>query len=144
MLGNIKMTFEKVYTVWEYYDGPRTGLANYQGIPHAYFCEWSEADDDYASTYNLTPVSDETLFLALEQWEIFREWEAAFHNGEVLLETHPLLSGQNKRYSEIQVILDKTFKESRGPIKKTPIFRPKPHQSDLPKGVMRELEVEWK
>jgi hypothetical protein len=75
--------FEKVYAVWEIYDGPRTGLANFRGTPHAFSCEWSESDQYFAGTYTLSPISEETLALGLEQWEIFRRWEAAFHSGKV-------------------------------------------------------------
>ena len=43
--------FERVHTMTDYYDGPRQGVADYQGHPHAYHCEWSEDDDSYADTY---------------------------------------------------------------------------------------------
>jgi hypothetical protein len=137
------MTYEKVFTIWEYWDGPRTGLANYRGTPHAYFCEWSESDDDYADTFTLAPVSAEVLSLALEQWTIFRGWEAAFHRGEVSEETHPGLPGQNERYSELEAVLSEQVKASAATIRSIAIFRAAPNQSAMPKGVMRDLEVEW-
>lgn len=82
------MAFERVYTVWDYYDGPRSGIAEYRGQPHHYNCEWNETKDDYAATFVLTPIDQQTLTLAMEQWAIWRQWQDAFHRGEVPQSTH--------------------------------------------------------
>ena len=37
---------EPVYTVEDYYDGPREGVADFQGKSHVYKCQFSETDDD--------------------------------------------------------------------------------------------------
>ena len=36
------MAFERVYSVLDYYDGPRAGIANFQGEPHYFICGWDE------------------------------------------------------------------------------------------------------
>ncbi len=36
---NLKLNYEQVFTVLDYYDGPRSGIANYNGAPHFY--EWN-------------------------------------------------------------------------------------------------------
>src|SRR2546430_8411304 len=72
------MSFERVYTVNDYYDGPRSGIADHGGQPYYYDCEWDEEADDYADIFILTPVDSDTLALALEQWAIWREWEDAY------------------------------------------------------------------
>ena len=76
------MTYERVHTVWDYYDGPREDLADYRGPPHRYKCEWDEATDDWADTFGLTPVDAETFRLEMARWHIWRTWERAFHSGQ--------------------------------------------------------------
>lgn len=74
--------YETVFTVTDYYDGPRKGLANYQGKPHFYECVFDENRDEYSDQYRLTPVDEETFRLAMEDWEIWLKWETAFHAGK--------------------------------------------------------------
>jgi hypothetical protein len=40
------IAFEQVYAVWDYHDGPRSGIAAYLGQPHHYQCEWDKLADD--------------------------------------------------------------------------------------------------
>lgn len=96
------MAFERVFTVDDYYDGARSGIASYQGQPHHYLCEWDESRGDYSDTFRLTPIDEETFSLAMEQWSIWEHWEAAFRRGEVAQSTHPALPGSNPRYAELQ------------------------------------------
>ena len=69
-LPELKPGFEAVFTVRVYYDGPRSGIANYQGKPHFYDCIFDEAKDDYSDEYWLTPIDSATFELAMEDWEI--------------------------------------------------------------------------
>jgi hypothetical protein len=138
------MGFERVYTVWDYYDGPRSGIATCLGRPHHYECEWNKAADDYGDRFRLTPIDDDVLALALEQLGIWRAWENAFHRGDVPQSTHPGLPGQDSRHEELKVMLDARIsavetqrKRARGK------FRARPGQGESPKGVMCDLEVEW-
>jgi hypothetical protein len=101
--------FERVFTVTDYYDGPRGGIANYRDQPHLYTCEWNEAIDNYADTFLLSPVSGDTFLLALEDWEIWLRWERAFHEGRVTQETHPILPEDRARYEEIESILKRVL-----------------------------------
>jgi hypothetical protein len=138
------MAYERVYTVWDYYDGVRSGIANYTGHPHHYACEWDKEADDYAVTFLLTPIDEDTLALALEQWRIFRDWEMEFHRGQRSQGTHPGLPGQNSRYTELDALLKTRLAvASQRHIRKRGIFRALQEQDNLPKGVIRELEVEW-
>jgi hypothetical protein len=73
------------------------GIAAYAGRPHHFRCEWNEAADDYADIFIITPIDDETLSLALEQWTKWREWECAFHRGEVSQTTNSALPGMHPR-----------------------------------------------
>ncbi|HEY4370006.1 MAG TPA: hypothetical protein VGN07_22425 [Steroidobacteraceae bacterium] len=135
--------FERVYTVNDYYDGPRSGVADYRGHPHHYQSDWDEQADDYADTFSLVPADPETLELVLEQWALWRRWEIAFHSGEVTQESHPGQSGQSPRYAEIKVLPKGRFAAEFHAVRARGNFRAAENQPSLPAGVWRELEVEW-
>ena len=128
------MGFERVYT-YEYYDGPRSGFAEYSGKPHYYQCEWNEGENDYADTFIVTPIDDETLSLALEQWAIWEEWERKFRRREVPQSTYPGMPGQHQRYGELEAILDKRIPKSS--------VRGKQARATFRVGATGDYEVEW-
>ncbi|MGI4865779.1 MAG: hypothetical protein ACRYFZ_17785 [Janthinobacterium lividum] len=94
---------ETVYTITDWYDGARAGIADFGGLPHYYECPWD--DGDYSETYLLTPVTDEVLQLALEADAIYQRWRAAFNAGKTPEETHPALLEERSRHEELQQIL---------------------------------------
>ena len=137
------MAFERVHTVWDYYDGPREGLADYGGVPHRYKSTWDNAADDWADTFELTPVDDETFRLEIERWQIWRAWERAFHSGQAAQESHPGNSGMNARYDELgRLIAIRMAPLKPLEVRLTGDFRALPAQQ-LPGHMMRELEVQW-
>lgn len=106
--------FEKVYTMTDYRDGPRRGIADFEGRPHFYDSEWNDTDDaEDLGTFKLTPVTAELLSLALEDWAIWRRWETAFHEGRADTTTHPALPEDRTRHDEIRPILAKRLVTSR-------------------------------
>jgi hypothetical protein len=100
------VAFEPVHTIWDYYDGPREGLADFLGRPHYYKNTWDEAADDWSPWYELVPVDAETLQLALEQWAIWLTWNEKFRAGLVPVESHPGHGGKIPRYDELEVMLE--------------------------------------
>ena len=104
---------EPVLTVYDYHDGPRSGVALNNGVPCHFSCEWDEARDDYADTYKLLPLSEQTVDLALESWQMWLRWRAAFDRGEVKIfsaETyHPVLPQDDQRHSQISPLLGVAF-----------------------------------
>ena len=98
--------YEEVFTVTEYYDGPRQGLANFKGEPHFYDCIFDEARSDYSNLYRLTPVSPQIFELAREYWAIWERWESAFKEGQTTQESHPALPQDRMRHEEIKAVLD--------------------------------------
>jgi hypothetical protein len=138
----VRMAFERVYTVWDYWDGPRSGIAEYRGQAHHFRCEWNEIEDDYAETFVLAPIGQEMLTLAMDQLAIWRDWESAFHRGEVPQSTHPALA--DPRYNQLEgTIRDRISSERRESRRAVPVFRTRPGQASAPPGVIRELKVEW-
>ncbi len=79
-------TPEPVHSVDDWYDGPRSGTADYQGAPHWYRSlyrdqtEWNPDED----RFELTPLTPEALGWETERQEIFRRWDAARLAGTVV------------------------------------------------------------
>lgn len=53
--------------VWDLYDGARSGLADLNGAPHYFSCIFN---DEYTDEFELSPVSESYLALALEPSKI--------------------------------------------------------------------------
>jgi hypothetical protein len=104
--------FEKVHTVTGYYDGPRSGIADYRGRPHIYESMFEDAPDG-SDTFRLQPIDDETFHLAMEDWEIWCRWERAFHSGQTTLATHPALPDDRARHEELKLILKRRLDVTR-------------------------------
>lgn len=56
--------FVRLYYVDRYYDGPRDGLAGYNGIPHFFECPFNEETDDYCDYFILGRAPDGSLQFA--------------------------------------------------------------------------------
>jgi hypothetical protein len=131
---------EIVFTVTDYYDGPRQGIANFEGEPHFYECISDPSTD--IELYFLTPIDNQTFRLAMEDWDIWRRWEAAFHAGKTSQETHPALPEDRARHEELEQLLDKSLQSSPDAIKRTGTFTTVRQSEPMP-GVMRRLQVRW-
>jgi hypothetical protein len=78
------MNPDRVLTVDEYYDGPRLGVAELNGVPYIYEAEFDHSTDECGDTYFLSPIDPELLALVLEDWAIWCRWDAA-HNLSIKL-----------------------------------------------------------
>src|SRR5215218_468872 len=67
--------FERVHTMTDYYDGPRRGIADYDGTPHLYESLFDEDADGYGDVFELRRVDDETFRIAIEDWQIWLRWD---------------------------------------------------------------------
>lgn len=97
--------FEMVHTITDWYDGARAGIADLAGEPHYYESQFDDLRDNYSDTYLLRPIDEETFRLALEDWDIWSRWEAAFHAGRAPHETHPALPEDRDRHEELAKVL---------------------------------------
>jgi hypothetical protein len=96
---------EHVFVENEWYDGPRAGVANVNGLPHRFVSQWDGQEDDDLGTFLVWPVQAEELSLEQEQWQIFVEWNDQYEAGAASTETHPGHPGTNKRWDEIEAQL---------------------------------------
>lgn len=136
--------FERVFTMTDYYDGPRGGIAQVGGQPHAYDSLFLDVGDGRAEhdIFELRPVDAETLALALEDWEIWLRWETAFYAGATTIETHPALPADRARHDAIAPILHARLEALPGPpIRARAEFRPSPGHDNAGRG--RWLEARW-
>jgi hypothetical protein len=134
--------YERVLTMTDYYDGPRAGIANFRGKPHAYESPFDFWKDEFADLYELRPVEDETLRLALEDWEIWLRWEDAYHAGVTTRETHPALPDDRARHDQIAPILTARLAALPGPaIRARAVFRATSGHENA--GGRRWMEVKW-
>lgn len=92
--------FEPVYTVSDWYDGPREGLAVINGVPH-YFEGWDFDPRDAADEYFVWPASEAAVAMEREQWAIYVAYEVSDAGREM----HPAHGGVDARYDELNVLL---------------------------------------
>lgn len=141
--AELKPQYERVYTVSDYYDGPRKGVANFEGQPHLYDCIFDEAKGNYSDSFLLMPIDTESFRLAVEDWAIWQRWELAYHTGKADLSTHPALPNERRRHDELQAILQNALViDPKKSITRVGHFKPIGNEP-LPRGVMRQLQVEW-
>ena len=96
---------EHVITEWDYYDGPKSGIALFNWIPHRFSAEFDESQDDYSEIFLLWPINDADLLLEIEQWRIFVEWNDRYEEGNSTIQFHPGHGGINARWDEIQALM---------------------------------------
>ena len=98
-------TFEIVHTCPDWYDGPREGIADYQGQPHLFVSDYGDFSGR-KNLYSLSPINEETFLLAKEDWAIWLRWNVAFHKGQVAQDTHPALPDERDRHEELKRLLE--------------------------------------
>ena len=100
-------SLERVYTIDDWYDGARQGVADYRGRPHAYrslYLDSATWDPD-EDRFELVPASDEMRDLMIERDALFQRWEAAFREGRTPQPGEndlPVLPEDRTRYVKLQ------------------------------------------
>jgi hypothetical protein len=80
------MAWDRVHTVNDYYDGPRRGIADVDGVPHIYEAEFDYSSDEFGDTYFASPVDENLFALVMEDWEIWLRWDSARKQGDASIE----------------------------------------------------------
>lgn len=103
LCGEDAMSDDTVYTVEDYYDGPREGFATFRGRLHHY--RTISAADHEPEQFCLTPVEESLLPAILESWDIWRRWQQAFQRAETSVEIHPALPHERERHEQLKDLL---------------------------------------
>lgn len=81
---------ERVWTIHEWWDGPRYGIADLNGTPCVFESIFSDDLDDWTDEYVLTPITSEQFLLAMEDWQRWKVWRTAFDSGQTTTWTQGL------------------------------------------------------
>jgi hypothetical protein len=96
--------FERVHAELAWYDGPREGIADVEGVPH-YFLNHDFDPSDTGDEYSVWPADEAVLALEREQWAIFARWYVRNAAGTATPDTHPGRGGVDTRYDELDSLL---------------------------------------
>jgi hypothetical protein len=141
--NNLNPGYETVFTVTDYVDRPRKGIANYQGKPHFYEYVSNELNGHGPELFQLTPLGSETFQLAMEDWEIWRRWLIAFYEKKADISTRPALPGDVGRHAELKRILDEVLvSDPLRAILRVGRFEVL-NEPSIPERVIRQLQVKW-
>lgn len=94
-----------VYT-YEWYDGPRSGVASYQGQPYYYESQWADVYNREEDWFKLSPIRSSVFEQEIERWELWRNWKAAYDAGLAGIESHPYLPADRARGEALSQLLD--------------------------------------
>lgn len=86
----------------DWYDGPRSGVADYNGQPHFFESQWADigtADEDW---FKLSPITKEVFEQEIELWGLWKKWKAAYDAGLTEQEYHPFLPADRLRGEELE------------------------------------------
>jgi hypothetical protein len=143
-MGTPGSRHERVHAVWDFYDGIRSGIADFRGRPHYFFALWEEGDREPDERFSLQPIDDDTLALVCEQWALFRAWDIAHHTGLADVTSHPGNRGRNPRYDALEDQINARIAAlPASSIEAAAGFHFDPTEAALPPGVMRMCWVEW-
>ena len=92
----------RVYVENEWYNGPRAGVADINGVPHRFRSLFDETEDEYFGTFMIWPVNKQVLDLEIEQWSIFVDWNTLYEAGQADTDSHPGNGGCNASWDEIE------------------------------------------
>jgi len=95
---------------FDWYDGPRSGIATYNGRPHYFESQWADIDHVDEDWFKLSPVSQEVFELELEREHLWSKYATANKLGTVGAEHHPFLPVDRQRGEELIQILEKVLR----------------------------------
>lgn len=106
MVDPLDDAFETVHVELDWYDGPRAGVADINGVPHYFRAVHDYAHpDDPDDEYLVWPAVRQALSWEREQWDIFVKWNTRYENGTATVDGHPGHGGVDARYDELTALL---------------------------------------
>jgi hypothetical protein len=92
---------------YDWYDGPRSGVADYEGKPYFFVSQWIDVYTQKEDWFKLSPISQEIFELELERWKLWTNYQAANQAGLVGNEYHPYLPSDRLRGEALTQMLEK-------------------------------------
>ena len=92
---------EPVHAVFDYFDGVREGVADFNGRPHAIRREFDTVAGDWTNFYRVKPLNDHEFSVVMTDWAIWNRWLEAYRAGAASLETHPALPEDAETHRQI-------------------------------------------
>ena len=135
---------ERIHSLWDYYDCPRSGITGFENDVCYFECEWDAEADDYSKFYAIKKLNEEIVELVREYDEIWNNWHAKFISGKETIKTHPANEGQSSRFCKLQNKLESAIERQSVIARRIPEFSVCDGQENLPVGVTRKMEVVWK
>jgi hypothetical protein len=99
------VAWERVHTISDYYDGPRLGVADIEGVPHIFQSSFDTVLNDFPDFYLVSPIDSDLFTLVLEDWAIWLRWFVARGRGETSDDTHPALPKDRARHEAIEQLI---------------------------------------
>jgi hypothetical protein len=112
--SEVNDSFQTVHTMDDYYDGPRSGVADFDGQPHYYRAvywdtpQWDPDDD----RFELSPITTDVLAAACEMAAIFERWDTtrkATPNFSYTDEEFGALPEDRTRYRQLERFLESSY-----------------------------------
>lgn len=123
--------------------GCAVALPTMTGLPISFECKLDKDLGGFSEVFELRMIDAEILQMALDQWAIYRAWEAQFHSGRVNLETHPGQGGIDQQYDQLEQALKQRISEAPVVAQVGARFQPIERQTDRPYGCFLDMEVMW-
>ncbi|OON69048.1 hypothetical protein [Hymenobacter sp. CRA2] len=92
---------DRLYS-FDWYDGIRGGVATYNGQPCYFESQCVDIFTQGVDWFKLSPISNEAFEQEIEQWTLWRKYDAAFRAGLVGAEHHPFLPEDGEKGEELQ------------------------------------------
>lgn len=140
--------WEPVHTVDNFWDRPRSGVADFGGAPHFYDCIFDDDADDWTDRYVLGPLPSTAFATVMEHWALLERWRNALDRGDVTVKSAPVFPEDRSLYTQLRAEIDEVREatcaagpsfEARG------LFRRSDHDErrQRPGGVMAKWTVRW-
>ncbi|QQP99990.1 hypothetical protein [Lysobacter enzymogenes] len=138
------MAYEPIHMTWDYWDGPRTGIADCEGRPHYFSCLFDPQQEEYRDLFAVTPIDAETWDWAQQHWAIWQRWEAEVNAGRLTPESHPKYGHFDPRYTELEALIDAGIDRLRGQTaRRRGALRRRAVEGELFPGQWNRYEIEW-
>ncbi len=102
MASEMEGGFEPVHSIHDWWDGPRKGIAGFEGRPHVFERGFDAAGDEHAEWYELRPIDEAVFRAAMRLEELWQRYSREFFLGRrskaEIQASHPVLPEDRAEY----------------------------------------------